>query len=643
MPSPYLSKSDFKACLDCPTKLYYRKNAYPSALDDDEYLRFLADGGFMVEFIAKAQYPGGIDLVDERDPAQAFRRTRELLMEADCTLFEAAALAGKYYVRTDILRRRGRILDLIEVKSSSIADDDECETETQFLTKKGTVAARWKSYLMDVAFQTLVLRTAFPTFEVRPHLCLVNKSHRVQEAETLAMFSLDREKTNPKSRPRISYSAAVDRLIGSKLLSVHPVHQEVQILMPEVEATARGLGTLLSEAGVERVAPNFAENYSLCRTCEYRTNGMDRSGFRECWGELASAAPHILDLHRVGQVARRGEPDPITALLRRGRASVLDLSETDLGAAGSFRDRRYVQWKHSGEGTEWLSDHLRAELDAHRSDPGWPLHFLDFEACNIALPHHAGLRPYERVAFQWSCHTVSGDGSVSHQEWLNTERVLPNFAFAASLRECIGESGTVYVWSPYEQSTLNRVLIQIGEWIHRDCEEAVRASGLGSREALMDLARWIEQLLGPEDEKGARRHSPRIRDLHALALKHYFHPRMGGRTSIKVVLPAIWETQPEVYGHPWFRKYLQFGSDGTPIDPYKTLPALPLGEADDDVVREGSGAVRVYQDLIFREQTPEERETRRKLLLQYCELDTAAMLAIWLHWRGGAHTRQIAG
>ena len=72
MPSPYLSKSDFKACCDCRTKLFYRKRGYATNLDDNEYLKFLADGGFMIETVAKAQYPKGVDLVDERDPSRAF-------------------------------------------------------------------------------------------------------------------------------------------------------------------------------------------------------------------------------------------------------------------------------------------------------------------------------------------------------------------------------------------------------------------------------------------------------------------------------------------------------------------------------------------------------------------------------------------
>jgi hypothetical protein len=55
----HLSKSDFKVARTCGTKLYYKKLRYPSKQDDDPYLEFLADGGYMVETIAKLLFPEG--------------------------------------------------------------------------------------------------------------------------------------------------------------------------------------------------------------------------------------------------------------------------------------------------------------------------------------------------------------------------------------------------------------------------------------------------------------------------------------------------------------------------------------------------------------------------------------------------------
>jgi|HubBroStandDraft_4_1064222.scaffolds.fasta_scaffold1875208_1 hypothetical protein len=52
-------------------------------------------------------------------------------------------------------------------------------------------------------------------------------------------------------------------------------------------------------------------------------------------------------------------------------------------------------------------------------------------------------------------------------------------------------------------------------------------------------------------------------------------------------------------------------------------------------VKEGTEAVRAYQEMMYgaggRDATI--REGYAQLLLQYCRLDTAAMIMIWDHWR----------
>ena len=629
-----LTKSDFKACADCKTRLFYRKNRYPSSKDDDPYLQLLADGGFMVEFVAKAQFPSGVDLTDLRDAEEAFARTRDLLATDGAVIFEAAALHERYYVRTDVLVRRGDHLDLIEVKSSGLDSGAEAEP---FRNTKGGISSKWRDYLTDLTFQTMVLRGAFPHLRVTPWLCVINKAHRAGPGETLDLFTLQREKGKPRGRPEIHYKGSSAALKGSGLITSRDASEEVEELLPDVIATAQSLAGLVGPQGVQRVQEDISTHYRICRTCEYRVGPeMMPNGFRECWGALADPRPHLLDLHRVGQVRRKDEPDPVTALLNRGLAGLMDFDEQDLAGEGAYSQRRLLQWRHSaGAGSEHLPAELRAELVSHRSSPGYPLHFVDFEACNLALPPHTGLRPYERVAFQWSCHTLDESGALTHSECLNTERRIPNIVFARSLRNALGETGTVYVWSPYEQSTLNNVREQIVDWLARDADAAVAAAGFETVTELKDLADWIDRLLGPVGVDGKRR-SPRIRDLHDLALKTYFHPKMGGRTSIKVVLPAVWSANPGLSKHPWFSTYTHLGSDNQTLDPYKTLPPMPLGEdGDEDLVQEGTGAIRVYQDLIFRSDHSESvRDQRRKLLLQYCKLDTAAMVMIWSHWIG---------
>ena len=44
--------------------------------------------------------------------------------------------------------------------------------------------------------------------------------------------------------------------------------------------------------------------------------------------------------------------------------------------------------------------------------------------------------------------------------------------------------------------------------------------------------------------------------------------------------------------------------------------------------------MRVYQEMMFGlvKEDATRREAYRKLLLQYCELDTLAMVFLWMHW-----------
>jgi hypothetical protein len=677
MPPPYLSKSDFKAAYDCDRKLRYKKARYPTNLDDNEYVKFLADGGFMVEHVAKAKFPGGLDLVDERDQAVAYTKTLAALAASpSAVIYEAAALHEGRLARIDILRREGDTLHLIEVKSSSFDSSDNGETAgagaggdllAQFLAKTGLNAGdpttKWMPYFLDVTFQRMVAMAAFPGYrQVRAWLCLVDKSAVARESDTLGQFKLIAGAANTpdqtRSRPKIHYLGRAEDLAQSRLVTPCDVTALSERLLPRVRERAAALLALLrSEDGIAAPVPSLAEQYRICRKCEYRLKGeaatkaeaAGQHGFAECWGSLAHVPHHILELHRVTQLAENGVRGPVEILLERGQASYLELTENDLGGDGAYQLRRRLQWACSqNDGREHLPDALRQTLAGHQATEKAPLYFLDFEACNVALPHHAGMHPYERVAFQFSCHRLDGTEAEDaplpshvHRGWLNTEREFPNFKFVRALRDCLGETGTIYVWSPFEQSTLVRVLRQMDEWTAHDAEEAMRLAGLNSRSEWDALRSWLDRLLGPEERKSPsakpRRRPPRICDLHELALEHYFHPEMLGRTSIKAVLPAVWRHHPAVHNHPWFRDYLQIGDDGAPRDPYKVLPPLPLGgdEDNEDVVADGTGAIRIYQELIFREDAPPEHTAnRRQLLEQYCRLDTAAMLMIWRHWRG---------
>ena len=98
-----LSKSDFKTARDCPAKLYYKKKRYPSTNDDNPYLSFLADGGYMVEAMAKLLFSGGVEMESWHKPVEAFEDAAERVLGGDCTLFEPTILHNHFLARVDIL------------------------------------------------------------------------------------------------------------------------------------------------------------------------------------------------------------------------------------------------------------------------------------------------------------------------------------------------------------------------------------------------------------------------------------------------------------------------------------------------------------------------------------------------------------
>jgi hypothetical protein len=223
------------------------------------------------------------------------------------------------------------------------------------------------------------------------------------------------------------------------------------------------------------------------------------------------------------------------------------------------------------------------------------------------------MHPYELAAFQWSVETVhTADAQVDHAEWLNTDNVFPNFEFARRLRSQIGDQATVYVWSHFELDVLSEIRRQMQNGGENDS----------------DLAAWLDRMTEPRN--------PRIVDLYLLAKDHYFHQAMKGSLSIKYVLRAAWEKNNTLRENPPFARYLKFDEHGSLVDPYATLPPLPIGEKE-EVIREGTGPMRLYQEMMFGMARADAAlcQSYRRLLLQYCELDTKAMVFIWMHWLSG--------
>ena len=594
-----LTKSNFKLGAECLHKLKYYKAKYPSTKNDNEMLKFFAEGGFMVEAIAHA--------VMGEDPNVQF----EVTLEVD-----------RFSARVDAFDLTANRLVLTEIKAKGV----ESPNIDQFFKKKTReVLKDWLPYMQDITFQVMVAEMMYPHLEVIPQLCLVNSNKTCGVDAIYSNIDLvPDDGSRDFGLPSAVYTGDVDGLRANHFLEFINVRECVDLLMSEVKADAQRMLDFL-DGKMPEITP--AISTGKCKLCEYRDTGASQDGFFECWGETPPRGHHIIDLFRVGNGdgALRAE---VNVRISERKFKLADLPEHILDGGKSYEAPRRHQHAAVNTGREVVNSQLGDVLGAVT----YPLIFMDFEASRIPVPYHAGMKPYELVAFQFSCHVIESPDSTDllHHEWLNLKDVYPNEEFLTKLREAVGDTGTILVWSHYEASLLKNV------------REQLRERGVLSDE----MEKWLHGVLGRKDESGTEIPS-RILDLLKKSEAHYYHPDMKGSHSIKKVLDAVWSGASELWTHPWFKDYYATDENGRAVDPYNTLVSPDnfeyLGDSadledEDDYeagVTDGVGAMRAYQDMLFglNRDNPAIRDSMRDSLLRYCELDTAAMVMIWEYWK----------
>jgi CRISPR/Cas system-associated exonuclease Cas4 (RecB family) len=599
-----LSKSDFKVARTCDAKLWFRENGYPDNKQFDHYLKLLAMGGYMVEALAMASYPEGINLEYGGDVQKDFEKTMELLSHETVTLFQATLLLNRRLARVDIIEKKGNVIRLIEVKAKSFdsaahnASLRENGNGEFRIGKRGDkVSSDWSEKLEDIAYQTVMLERLVPDVVVHPFLCMVDKSKRSALDNVPQLFRIVETKSADGSSRLHSaeFLGTKEDAARLDLLTEVDVSREVAILRDEVDAEASRFESMLDEDW----NPAWAARGCKCKGCEYQHDDQSlKSGFAHCWGELAAVEPHILELYRIDLAKQRGMP-MVESLLSENSASLLDVDEDSLCKANgeigpvAFRQRRQLSQTRANK--PWYSDRLRGMIEELQ----YPLHFIDFEVTRVALPYHSRMRPYGQVAFQWSCHTVNEPGAIPiHTEWLNTANAWPNSVFARSLRNAVGDSARLVTWSHFEGSTLREIDRELGAFDADDPE----------------MTEWIASV-----------RKDRILDMHAWAKDDFFHPGMRGRTSIKVVMDALWKSDARMRAQ--FTEWT--GMEGTEsVDPYNALPALEINGIRQNI-HEGTGAMRGYEAMMYGVEDEATKQRWRELLLQYCKLDTLSMVLIF--------------
>jgi hypothetical protein len=652
--APYLTKTRFKLATECPRKLFYTgRDEYANNKSDDDFLQSLAEGGYQVGEMAKLMFPSGQAITSSGSEAQLVE-TSDALKADQVTLFEAALRHERFFVGVDILVKNGSKLRVIEVKSKSY----DPKNDYFFEGRKKQISSNLLPYLLDIAFQTMVVRLALPHIEVSAALILPNQGARatVDGLNKLFPFTLAGD---TKRRIVVQPPAGLTQAsVGQHLLIELDVTPIVDGLLARVHEFPGGKGT------IEDLARVWAEQYesgfsirppvqAQCKYCEFRAvDGSEkRCGLTECWAQAlhlnteALRQPLVLDLWDGRRTQRWMNEKKY--LLRDLKLNDLDDAPIIRSSGGLTRVGR--QWLQiTGEGLNergylFLPEMVAAEMTRWH----FPFNFIDFETSRTALPFHKGDRPFGLVAFQFSHHMLHADGSLVHAgEFLCTEPgVHPNLAFVRALRQTLmTNKGTVLMWSPYENSVLNELRRQFvdGELISPDAHD------------LIDFIDSITVL--KKDGELLRKGDRALVDIKPLSASAFFHRRAGASNSIKQVLPAMLEASGwlcETYSQPVYgggrpnsrnfhlpMAWWQQNNEGRPLDPYRLLPpvfndlpVVPDSEDSGVTLSQGGAALMAYARLQFESVSERERQAWKQALLRYCELDTLAMAMIVQGWR----------
>jgi hypothetical protein len=653
----YLTKSRYKLGLECPNKLYYtKKDMYANQKNNNPFLQALASGGFQVEELARLHYPDGL-LIDDTpgkryDYDAKVEETNKYLQQENVVIFEAAFKYNNLFIRVDILEKKGNQINLIEVKAKSFKKGDE-KKDVKFNTN-------WNFYLFDVAFQKYVIEKARPSYTVTPFLMLADQDKTAQVDGLNQMFRIKNNKENRTGIQKMNKHIETLQLPEQSVLSLVPVSD----IIADIESGKyRILKDYAFEDSIQVLAKAYSEdryfgfdlNFSACKKCEFRTDETTKdkkSGFKECFAKQMNWDEADFEDATVFEISKLHHTK-LKMFNEQGVLKLQDIDDLQLMPKSDSKqvlngwtlyERQILQKEMALEDNDipykLQKDKLKAEIDSWK----FPLNFIDFEASTMALPFHKGQHPYEKAVFQFSHHIYYENGYVEHaNEYINVKPgVFPNFEFVRALKKALSQNnGTVFQYSPYENSTLNQVKRQLEESNEPDREQ---------------LISFIKSLTTPPKDRNYNGElwlpTRGMVDLCEVVKAYYYNSYTKGSNSIKDVLPAIFRTSPwirEKYSRKisdinmtttnfpsdyiWLRD-----EDGVVVDPYKNLNK-PFEDWDEDFERKsdieeinnGGAALTAYGLTQYTDMIDNERNTLRNALLKYCELDTLAMVMIFEH------------
>lgn len=578
-----LTKSEYMLGRSCPVKVQHLRDAMPRRQDNDPFRNQLAEVGAIIHWMAPQMYGNtrtGISM--------------DAIMPGDHGVFSEVTVESTLcHARMDILRYTPNSVTLAEFKSKVIPTQSSTGKIKPVMRDDGVIYADWRDLIDDITFQTVTL---FGHLGAREQIIEAGMDFRAE----LVMINPDFESSLNDLRQQfrvvdqrvISFNGDLDALLGANLLIPVDVTEAVMASVRRVHNQVVSIHQQLMQGAVPVLS-------STCAGCEFRVppKSGQPNGFLHCWGQKAFHDPFILDLTEVGRLQTKDIGDVVAHVVATSDARMTSIPDTLL--LSKYNNRQARQIEAASTGSVIIGQALAAALTSHP----YPKAFIDVEAVSSGLAYWPSCRPFEVTTFQLSVHTATApQAPLHHTEWLHESADHPCMDFLRALMAAVDGASTIYIYSSYERTAVTA------------------AAKAAERMGIMDNVTrdWVTRFL----DKDARY----VVDLHGLVRDHYMHPAMRGSASIKHVLPTVWASAPHIRHA--FPEYVTYDADNTLQSPYAALPSLN-GIAGLGDVRDGTAAVTAYTTMMFDGGiTPADRDAIRSALLDYCKLDTAAMVML---------------
>ncbi|MDZ7755320.1 DUF2779 domain-containing protein [Rhodohalobacter sp.] len=603
-----INDSLFLKAISCPLKLYHYSK---SSSMRSPYLPFKQRNKLQLRNAVAFQFSNLKFTSDSTIKAE--QETSDWLSEENVAICGAVLRDKNFTTRIPILIKNGKSYTIVQVhgKLKKRLHDGVVSVPVLSKTTNG--------YLVKAAYRREILKRAVGSSDIKVDLYFPDKRYN-------AAFD--------------GIMQIVSEVVADKV--PEKVREEFQSLFTKMDATEAAVH--VSNSLPESVSHTFYANKSVsdvledidkeswentdrfgveihqeCSYCEFRK--PEREGISNCWTDYFSGDKKNFPNEHVFDLIGHGNNDLIEKNiyyqedypLKEGARSFDEIREKNPYSI-SIQQRRELQILKAKK--EFVPDVWVKESKLALDSLEYPLHFIDFEAATYALPMHRNGGAYHPIYFQFSCHSLSKDGEITHYEWLDDreESGYPHVDFVhhlASVKDIF--NGSLIQYSPFESQALRYLL-----------QEMNRNSMLYEKEI-----RDLKNLLYVDGNTN----NHRIFDLSKSVREGYYNRFMSGSIGLKQVLNSIFQLNSHLK-NPIKNKvniydksinFEKLSGDTSGYNPYVELQD-PVYSVDD-----GESAMNAYISLKSGLLSNKEKEIIPNLLRRYCAMDSYALFIIYSH------------